>query len=363
MKPNRILYLVPHRYDRSPGQRFRCEHFIPHLKEAGYQITYSNALSEWDDHYFYKRGKYFIKLFIALKVFFKRLFLILRVRKYSVVFIYREAYMLGTIILERLVKFLKVPVIFDFDDSIWLNDTSQGNANLQWMKRPAKTADICKLADRVIVGNEYLADYAKQYNKNVFTIPTTIDINYHQAQETLRNIDKKHITVGWTGSNSTLKYLRVLENVLITLKEKYGDKIRYMIIADIPPTTANPKLLLEFFKWDKEHEIAQLSEIDIGIMPLSDDKWTRGKCGFKGLQYMSLSIPTVMSPVGVNTTIIQHGENGLLASTEQEWTDCISLLIENKQIRTQLGSKGRKTVEKYYSVETYKKEYISLFKF
>jgi glycosyltransferase involved in cell wall biosynthesis len=344
--------------DRSPGQRFRCEHFIPFLKESGYEITYSNILSKWDDTHFYSFGNYFIKMFIVAKSFLKRLYDVGRVKNYDAVFIYREAYMMGTVFFERLVRWRGVPIVFDFDDSIWLNDTSLGNQSVKWMKRPSKTADICKLATTVIVGNSYLAQYAKQFNPNVFIVPTTIDTRYHKPiPGNVKNTPEK-VTIGWTGTSTTLKHLYTLAPVMQKLVATFGNKIRFCVIADIPPAFEN--LDCDFVKWSAESEIAQLSGFDIGIMPLPDDQWTRGKCGFKGLQYMALEIPAVMSPVGVNTDIISHGNNGFLPETEQDWLEILSRLIENPVLRSRIGIEGRKTIETRYSVETNKAKYLQI---
>ncbi len=358
MKKKRILYIVPHRMDRSPGQRFRCEHFIPHLLNSGYEITYSNILNKWDDRYFYSFGNYGIKLFIVVKSFFKRVYDIWRVKNYDAVFIYREAYMLGTVLFERLVHWRKVPIIFDFDDSIWLNDTSQGNQSVKWMKRPSKTADICTLATTVIVGNSYLAEYARQFNQNVFIIPTTIDTSYHKPLSGHQKKFPDKVVIGWTGTSTTLKHLKTLVPVMQKLKETYGNRVVFCVIADVSPDFGGVEF--EFIKWSADSEIAQLSDFDIGIMPLPDDQWTRGKCGFKGLQYMALGIPAVMSPVGVNKEIIFHGENGFLPKTEKEWTKTLSLLIENKKRRLEVGSEGQKTVQTRFSVETNKTRYLQI---
>ncbi|HPW66789.1 MAG TPA: glycosyltransferase family 4 protein [Salinivirgaceae bacterium] len=357
MKKKRILYLVPHRMGRSPGQRFRCEHFIPFLKESGYEITYSNILSAWDDKYFYSHRNYFIKLFIVVKSFIKRVRDIIRVKNYDAVFIYREAFMMGTVFFERIVKWLGAPIIFDFDDSIWLNDTSQGNQNVKWLKRPSKTADICKLATTVIVGNSYLAQYAKQYSKNVFIIPTTIDTDYHKpVEKTLEN--KNSVIIGWTGTSTTLKHLITIQSTLLNLKKRYGNNVKFSIIADLSPEIEGVEF--EFVKWSLTNEIEQLSRFDIGIMPLPDNQWTRGKCGFKGLQYMALEIPSVMSPVGVNNDIVTNGENGYLASTDQEWLDVLSMLIENPELRMRIGKEGRKTVIEKFSVKNNNQTYLKV---
>ncbi len=359
MKKKRILYIVPHRLGRSPGQRFRCEHFISYLQENNYEITYSNLLSAWDDRYFYSYGNFGIKLFIVVKGFIKRLRDVFRCRDYDAVFIYREAYMLGTTFFERMFRGLKAPIIFDFDDSIWLNDTSPGNQKLKWLKRPSKTADICRIASLVIVGNQYLADYARQYNANVAIIPTTIDTTYHKPLLSTKQPKHNNITIGWTGTSTTLKHFYTILPVLRAIHEKYGNKVMFLVIADVEPK--NTDLPLKFYRWNAPDEIAQLSSIDIGIMPLPDDEWSRGKCGFKGLQYMALEIPTIMSPVGVNTEIIQHGENGFLAKSDDEWIKYLSILIEDETLRKKLGTNGRKRVEEKYSVLANREQYLTLF--
>lgn len=358
MSQKRILYLVPHRLQRSPGQRFRCEHFIPYLKQSGYKVTYSNILTKWDDKHFYSRRNYLIKLFIVIKSFIKRLYDLTRVRHYNAVFIYREAFMLGTALFEKIIKWQKVPIIYDFDDSIWLNDTSQGNHELKWLKRPSKTATICKTATTVIVGNSYLAQYAQQHNNNVHIVPTTIDTEYHKKKTTQQHANKQPVVIGWTGTSTTLKHLYSLADIFVEIKEKYGDSVQFSVIADTKPTLNN--VMFNFEYWSLDNEIEQLSKFDIGIMPLPDNKWTRGKCGFKGLQYMALEIPAVMSPVGINSDIVIDGQNGFLPCNNSEWVEALSQLIENKDLRQSMGQQGRKTIETKFSVESNKDNYLKI---
>lgn len=352
----RILYIVPHRFNRSPGQRFRCEQYIPILKECGYEITYSNLLSKWDDTYFYQEGKYLFKAFIFLKTFIHRCFDVLRAKRYDAIFIYREAFMIGTTIFERGLKHSGKPIIYDFDDSIWIQDISEGNKNLSWMKRAGKTDEIIAMADLVIVGNQYLAEHAQQFNSNVAIIPTTIDTNYHKPAE--KN-NKSSVCVGWTGSETTMRHFKLIIPVFERLQQKYGDKISFIQISNQPVYC--PNLNLETLVWNAQDEIEQLQKIDIGVMPLPNDAWSKGKCGFKGLQYMSLAIPTIMSPVGVNTEIIADGENGFFATSEDEWFTTICNLIENKELCKTIGKAGRKTVIERYSIDSQKDKYKKLF--
>lgn len=353
----KVLYIVPHRLNRSPGQRFRCEHFIPYLEENDYEITYANLLTKWDDCHFYKRRNYILKLFILVKSYLRRAQHVRKAKHFDAVFIYREAFMLGTIRFEKKISKKKIPIIYDFDDAIWLNDVSEANKDLKWLKRPSKTGDICKLSSLVLVGNSYLARYAMQFNNNVKVIPTTIDTNYHRSQKTSEH--KNDVRIGWTGTSTTLKHLKILLPVLQKIKLKYGDAVKIRAIADEP--IIHSDLEIENIQWTPHDEIERLDEIDIGIMPLPDDQWSKGKCGFKGLQYMAMGIPAIMSPVGVNTEIIEHGVNGYLASTPQQWEEILSTLIENPRLRQEKGEEGRKTICSKYSIQANKDKYLYLF--
>jgi len=350
-----LLAIVQHRKGRSPGQRFRIEHFIPYLESRGYSIVFSNYLTEADDRIFYSSGRYFQKMKIALKCFIHRWRDLKTARNCDIVFVYREAHMLGTTFFER--RFSKLParLVFDFDDSIWLNDTSDGNKKLAWMKRTGKTAEICRYADMVTPGNEYLAEYARNYCRNVLVIPTTIDTSYHKPTIFRKNSDA--VCIGWTGTSTTLKHFYTAIPYLSEIKKIFGKRVYFKVIANV--TTWNQDLDVNLVSWTKENEINDLAEFDIGIMPLPDDKWSRGKCGFKGLQCMAMGIPVVMSPVGVNTEIIEHGSNGFLANTHEEWIQYLSLLIESKTLRDNLGSAGRKTVEDKYSVNAIAPLFVS----
>ncbi len=211
------------------------------------------------------------------------------------------------------------------------------------------------MADKVIAGNDYLAEYGRQFNNNVSVIPTTIDTTYHQ-----RTGDKKaesRICIGWTGSHTTIAHFEYAIPFLIKLKKKFGDRIYFKVIGDSLYT--NAELGIKGIPWKYETEISDLSEIDIGIMPLPDNEWTKGKCGLKGLQYMALEIPSVMSNVGVNSKIVTDSHNGFLAANEEEWIEKISMLIKDADLRKRIGMTARKTVEEHYSVNSQKEQYLA----
>jgi glycosyltransferase involved in cell wall biosynthesis len=351
----KVLFICNHRPNRSPGQRFRFEQYLNHLAENGITYDLSFILNEKDDKVLYLKGKYLQKALIFIKSYFIRFKDLLRANQFDIIFIYREAILTRSTIFEYLLSKTKAKLILDFDDAIWLPNISEQNKKLEWIKNYDKTSQIAKLADTVIVGNAFLKNYALNYNNSVIIIPTTIDTSYHVPFKKT----KESICIGWTGTSTTIKHFELIIPVLKKLKEKYGQKIYFKLIGDA--NFKSSEIEIKTMPWKLETEIEDLQEIDIGIMPLPDDEWSKGKCGFKGLQYMSLEIPTIMSPVGVNTEIIEDGKNGLLASSEKEWINKLSSLIESEELRIRLGKEGRKTVLEKYSVVSQKEKYLSIF--
>src|SRR5688572_24648311 len=351
----KVLFACLHRPDRSPSQRFRFEQFLGYLKEHGYRCNFSWLLNANDDKYFYRPGNLIRKGLIVLKGAVKRFFEIFSASKYDIVFVQREAFMLGTAFFEK--QFAKkTKLIFDFDDSIWMQNVSAVNKKFSFLKNADKTKDIISRASIVFAGNRYLADFAKQFNSNVVIVPTTIDTELYKP---VSKVSKEKICIGWSGSVTTIEHMETKMLALKAIKKKYGDKVYFKIIGD--GCYYSEDLKTKGFPWRKESEIEDMSEFDIGIMPLPDTEWAKGKCGLKGLQYMALGIPTIMSPVGVNSEIIQDGENGFLASSDEEWVNKLSLLIESFELRKKIGDAGRKTVEEKYSIHANGKLYLQYF--
>jgi len=359
-KKSKIIFLVPYPLGIAPGQRFRYEQYINYLKDQEFDIRIFSFLSEKTNRILYTKGNTVKKVIGILYGFLKRAFHLIYVIPADAIFIFRETSPVGPGIFEFIIaKILRKKIIYDFDDAIWVHDVSEANKLWGWLKNVKKIPFIIKESHTVVAGNQYLASYAATLNKNVRIIPTTIDFDYHKINDFSKK-KSNQLTIGWTGSSTTNKHLQVAFPILRELKNKYGDKIRFLMISN--SEVQNSPVEIEFCGWSKSNEISDLSKIDIGIMPLPDDEWSKGKCGFKGLQYMSLSIPTVMSPVGVNTEIIQDGINGFLAGKEEEWIAKLSLLIENPELRQQLGKAGKKTIIEKFSVESQKENYLKILK-
>ena len=359
-RKKRILFVVQHRFNRAPGQRYRCEQYIKYLEVNGFECVYSPLIaSAEEDFALYNSKSLFAKAGLFLKGFARRVRDVLRANQFDVVYIYREAFMTGSIFFERLLKRSRAKIILDFDDAIWLQTISDANRSLQWLKNPEKTNNIIALSDLVIVGNSYLASHAKNFNPNVIIFPSTIDLNYYQVPAVPENDKNGRVVIGWSGSHTTVEHFETILPVLKALKSKYGSKIHFEVYGD--PHYKNAELNITGTPWSAETEVGTIASFDIGIMPLPNDEWSKGKCAMKGLQYMGLQVPAVLTAIGMNNDLIEDGVNGYLADSESQWIDKLSALIENSELRQKIGSAGRQTIEKKYSCQALSTAYINIF--
>lgn len=354
----KVLILCAHRPGRSPSQRYRFEQYLPYLRQQGFEFTFSALLNEKDDSIFYSDGNLAAKIFILIKTVFIRLKDVKRFKSYQILFIQREAHFLGTSYFEKKAFRSGAHVIFDFDDSIWLADTSPGNQKWEWIKRPGKFYKNLAYAHTVLAGNNYLLQKALTVNTNSLLVPTTIDTAVHVPMHEMRH--KTAVCIGWSGSISTVKHFELLISVLKEIKKEFGSAVSFKVIAN--NRYSHPELALESVTWTEASEVKELNSLDIGLMPLQDDEWARGKCGLKGLSYMACEIPVIMSHVGVNPEIIESGTNGFLAKNDAEWLQHLRELINNKELRMRLGKKGRETVVEKYSLERHKEQYLQIFR-
>lgn len=351
-----ILFLASHRAGRSPNQRFRFEQYMGHLEANGFRCELSPLVEATDDAFLYKPGHFVDKLRFVRRSIAKRRRDLSRAKDFDIVFVCREALMTRSTYFERALHRSGARVVYDFDDSIWLSNVSDANRRWSWVKDPSKTSKLIALADRVFAGNAYLADYARPFNKAVAIVPTTIDTDEYLPRASRPD---GPICIGWSGSITTIQHFRYALPALKVIHERYGDRIRFRVVGD--GSYRVPELGIEGLPWRKDTELDDLRAMDIGIMPLPDDEWARGKCGLKGLQYMALGIPTLMSPVGVNTEIIREGVDGFLPRTTDEWVDRLARLIDDADLRRRMGEEARRTVEQRYSTRAWRDRYLQHF--
>lgn len=354
----RVLALVPYPRDRAPGQRFRMEQWAPLLGRFGVEVVFEPFRCEEMHRLFAGPGHTRRKVLLTSRALARRAGVLKRVKDFDLVYIYNEAAMLGPALIESYLRAKGVPLVFDFDDAIFLRGTHSGTSSpyLRPLKFPGKTKTICRRASHVIAGNQYLAAYAAGAGAQVTVVPTTIDTGKYTPRGPASSAGPP--VIGWSGSYSTAQHLDAARAALQRLARTERFRLRVIGLADYRLDGVE----VEVVPWNAETETADLSVIDIGIMPLPENEWTRGKCGLKALQYMALGIPAVCSPVGINLTIIGDGRNGLLAATEDEWIDKLTRLLRFPPLRERLGAAGRETVEAEYSTSVHAPRVYRLFK-
>jgi glycosyltransferase involved in cell wall biosynthesis len=358
----RILLLAPYPCNEAPSQRFRFELLLKNTQEKQLHYHFQSFYSPKGWQKLYQSTNSFDKLWVLLLGFARRKLLLLSLHRYDIIYIHRETTPLGPPIFEWLIaKVFRKKIIYDFDDAIWMNDGHDSRL-FWWLKSRWKIKKICQWSWKVSVGNEFLAQFARQYCDQVVIIPTIVDTDVHSndqpkanSQQPIANSQK--LTIGWTGSHSTLFYLDSIVPILQALETHYD--FNFLVIANRDPELPLKNYL--FIKWNKDSEIDDLQKIDIGIMPLEDSEWAKGKCGFKLIQYGALGIPSVASSVGVNEDIITHEENGFLAKNQEDWKNHLTLLLENETARIEMGRKARKVVQEKYSIAAVEKDFLDLF--
>lgn len=236
-----------------------------------------------------------------------------------------------------------IPIIVDYDDAIF-HQYDQHRSPLIRTLLGRKLEPLLRRADLAICGNAYLQDYAARYCRHTEIVPTVVDT---EAYGPVAEPRPSHpVTIGWIGSPSTWTFVKPLVPLLVEHAQQHDLAMRVVGAgpqAEIPPR-------FSFLPWSEADEIALIQGMDIGIMPLPDEPWARGKCGYKLIQYMACGLPVIASPVGVNADIVDHGENGFLATTPDEWAEAINALALNPSLRRAMGEAGRRKIERAYSL-------------
>lgn len=311
-----------------PASRFRVRQYIPDLKMHGVELA----------EFYPRAGGYppeqrWVRPFWAPASLAGRLPHIVRSFNYDVTLLHRE--MLSTFL--TLEPFTKRPRVLDVDDAIWLNRNS------------SFAGKLAAMSDSVICGNSFLAEYFRQWNANITILPTAVDTKRFVPLKERFLGDSP--VIGWSGNRSGFADLKIVEAPLRTVLTKYP-KGRLRIMADERPAFDIPAHQLEFVPWSPEIEVQTIQSMDIGIMPLRDTLWSRGKCSYKMLLYMSCGVPVVVSPVGMNAEILEMASIGHAAASPDDWIGTLEAVIEDPRQALAMGEKGREVAVNRFSIET-----------
>lgn len=343
--PIRLLILSPIP-EEGAGCRFRIAQYIPYLEANGFEVTLSTLFTTEFFRQVYRPGNYLRKAITFSTLSLQRLDTLRDLSRFDVVFIYREVFPIGPAIIERLLTMRgRPPVVFDFDDAIFLPSVSEANRLIGALKLPRKVATIIRRSRHVIAGNAFLAAYARQFNPAVTPIPTSVDTDRY-VPSLDRPVGGLPI-VGWIGSPTTAAYVQSLLPVLQRVHARHPFTLR---ISGAGEPLAVHGVPVDNVPWSLAAEVELFNGCDVGVYPLADDEWSKGKCGFKAIEFMSCGVPVVAAAVGVNREIIQDGVNGFLASTEQEWVEKLGRLLAEPELRRRFGEAGRRTIEQRYSL-------------
>jgi len=336
--------MVPYPPAQAPSQRFRIEQWLPHLRALDIDCDLASFMNGELYEKLARPGDPGRKAAGLLSATGRRWRALAEIGAYDLVFLHREAMAFGPAILERMIARRK-PVVFDFDDAIWLRNENRVNPLAAWVKCSGKTRTIARRASAILAGNSYLAEWARSYNGSVYVVPTTIDTEgAYGRQKTHGPCDVP--VVGWSGTTSTLRYVEMLRPVLEELGRRRRFRLRVIYNG---PAVRWPGIEMDWRPWNSAQEVEDLLGFDVGLMPQPDEEWAKGKCGLKALQYMALGIPSVASRNGVLPEIIEEGHSGFLAASPAEWLQHLQGLLDDWKLRGAMGEQARITVQDRYS--------------
>jgi glycosyltransferase involved in cell wall biosynthesis len=350
-----ILVICPHPVGYVPGQRLKFEQYFETWQAAGYEVDVSSFMSEQMQQLVYLKGHFLAKISGTFGGYIRRFRDLFKLKKYDIVYVFLWVTPFGPPFFEYMFRGLASKIVYDIDDLIYMKSTSPANKFIKILKSDRKVNFLMKNADHILVSTDKLMHYARQFNTNISLIPATVDVKRYPYP-----VDRKTsetVVLGWSGSHTTSKYLHLLDNVLKKLSEKYLISIEVM--GD--KSFAIDGLPVKLIEWAAATEVQSLQQFDIGLHPLPDEEWVYGKSGGKLVQYMAAGLPMVASALGPNFKAIKEGYNGFLAASDEEWVEKLSLLIEDKALRKQMGERSRQFAEEHYSVEANSVKYLSVF--
>ncbi len=352
----KVLALIPSQKGYSPGQRGSIELWEKSLEKEGILIDYAPFETEKLRQILHAEGNQVAKVSEMLRGYFTRIGLLKKLDEYDAIFVYREAALLGPAFIERLVA-RKKPIIYQLDDPLYLPYKSPSNGYLSYLKFFGKVKEIIKLSTSVIANSTHIREYCLQFNKNVWQVPSIVDTNIFSYKPIEENLIQP--CVGWSGSPTTLKNIKMLEQPLQEISADNICNIHFIGGTDFGLN--NVKYSAQ--EWNGNREVEDLRKMQIGLVPLPDNAWNKHKFIMKTAQYMALGIVPIGTPMASNPEVIKHGENGFLATTDKEWVEYISLLANDAKLRKNMSEKCVEDARLHYNLEANMPKVLEAFRF
>jgi len=339
----RVLFLTQYP-EQAPSPRYRVYQLVSWLEANGVQCDVQPLVGEDDYLKSRKKGNSIWKAWLMAKGYLKRLSLARRAKDYDLVYVLKGAFMYGPPRIERKIRKTGVPMIFDFDDAIYIHKNSTHNQMADRFKSMDRIPETVKMVDRVVVPNDYLGDYSKQLNENVTVVAEAEDTDRFTMRKPHEATDK--IIIGWIGSPSTAKYLKEITPALQEICKRHPG----VTIRTVGGHYEAEGVRVENMPWTFEKEVENFHALDIGIMPLPLEEWSKGKSGCKLRQYMASGVPGVATRIGYNCELVEEGKTGFLVETQDEWVEAFEKLINDHELRNQVAIAARQSVVERFSI-------------
>lgn len=354
-RPLRVLFLTRYPVEGA-SSRYRVFQYVPHLEKLGVQCTVQSFMDTAMYRMTLQSGHTLKKVWATARAVLARLKALSKWRSYDVIYMQRELFPFGPPVLERFLKKQRAVIFFDYDDALFIKKPSRYNPIATLLRSPEKTRDMFTIADCTVAGNNWLRDSARSEGGKAVTLEVAEDTSRYRERTDVEA--GRPITIGWLGSPTTVKYLKLIQEPLQKLASRYPD-VRWEIIGGNEFTMDGVPWVNT--AWSLEGEVEGLARFDIGLMPLPQDEWSNGKSGGKARTYMAAGVVPVCAGIGYNLELIRHGETGFLCKENEDWYQVLSELIEDKAQREGISKAARADVEVRFSPEKQARAMVDLF--
>lgn len=354
----KILVLCPFPYGVAAGQRLKFEQYYEDWEKHGHSVCIRSFMSEALWQIVYKKGYTLQKIFLTLLSYARRLLIFSEIRKYDLVYVFMWVSPFGPSLLERLTRHFARRILYDLEDNLLAKSDDQRSSSvnplLRFIKSSSKIRFLIRTSDLVVTSSPDLENQCIKINRHARAKYITSSVDINRYQPSLKRFYSK-VCIGWTGTISSLSYLRLLEPVFQALSKIREFKL--LVIGNFDYSLEGVDL--DVLQWNKQTEIVDLAKIDIGVYPLPSNDWVGGKSGLKAIQYMAMQIPVVASDVGNTPNVVVDNHTGLLVDSNAEWLNALISLIDDSSLRSYLGINGRYRCEKFYSTNAVSSLYIN----